>query len=99
MVLILKPGVGQCIAIHATLKLVPGISSLLISPLPVLLPAFFFSKTSPEFFAVLSVANIGSCVGLQNINRPQNMLFFWVCVPRLWIESELWFERKKLVVL
>ena len=46
-ILPLKPGVGQYIAIHAMLP--PGISSLLISTLPVHSPAFF-SKTSPEFF-------------------------------------------------
>ena len=23
------------------------------------------------------------------------LLFYWVCVLKLWIESELWFEKKK----
>ena len=23
------------------------------------------------------------------------LLFFWFCVPKLWIEFELWFEREK----
>ena len=48
-VLPLKPGVGQYIAIHATL--LPGISSLFISTPQVCLPAFF-SKTSPDFSCV-----------------------------------------------
>ena len=38
-----------------------------------------------------------------DMNRLQNMwcfvvvvvVVFWVCVPRLWIEFESWFERKK----
>ena len=46
-VLPFKPGVGQYIAIHATLT--AGSSSLLISTLPVHSPAFF-SKTSPNIF-------------------------------------------------
>ena len=48
-VLPLKPGVGQHIAIYATRM--PGISSLLISTLPVHSPAFF-SKSSPDFSCV-----------------------------------------------
>ena len=48
-VLPLKPGVGQYIAIHATLT--AGSSSLLISTLPVHSPTFF-SKTSPDFSCV-----------------------------------------------
>ena len=46
-VLPLNLGVGQYVTIHATLT--AGISSSLISILPVHSPAFF-SKTSPEFF-------------------------------------------------
>ena len=61
-VLTLKPGVGQNIAIHATLTardfflayFYPSGSFICI-----------FSKTSPEFF-LLAVANTGSCVGPQN---------------------------------
>ena len=38
----------------------------------------------------------------RNINRLQNnyvsLFFFWGCVPKLWIEFELWFEQKRLVV-
>ena len=47
------------------LRLLPGISSLLISNLPVHSLAFF-PKTSPKFFPVLAAANTGSCVGSQN---------------------------------
>ena len=47
------------------LHLLPGISPLLISALPVHSPAFF-PKTFPMFFPVLAVANTGSCVGPQN---------------------------------
>ena len=49
IVLPLKPGVGQYIQPYMP-RLLPRISSLLISTLPVHSPAFFFSKTSPEFF-------------------------------------------------
>ena len=56
-VLPLKPGVGTCM-----LRLLPGISSLLISTFPVHSPAFF-PKHLPIFFPVLALANIGSCVG------------------------------------
>ena len=34
----------------------------------------------------------------RNTNRLQNMcylLFFWLCIPKLWTEFELWFEKKK----
>ena len=46
------------------LCVLPGISSLLISTLPVHSPAFF--QTSHEFFPVLAVAGTGSCVGPRN---------------------------------
>ena len=23
------------------------------------------------------------------------LVFFWLCVPKLWIEFELWFEKKE----
>ena len=62
-VLPLKPEVGQYIAIHTTL--LPGISSFLISTLPVHSPAFF-PKPLPIFFPVLAVADTGTCVGPQN---------------------------------
>ena len=57
-----KPGVGQYIYV---LRLLPGISSLLISTLPVHSPAFF-PKPLPIF----------SCVGLQNkIGHPAGCRF------------------------
>ena len=46
------------------LRLLPGMSSLLISALPVHSPAFF---PKPLLISpVLAVANTGSCVGPQN---------------------------------
>ena len=51
----------QYIAMHA--NLLPGISSLLISTLPVHSPAFF--QNLSRLFPVLAVANTGSCVGPQ----------------------------------
>ena len=62
-VLHFKPGVGQYIAIHATLTAREFF--LLISTLPVHSPAFF-PKPLPIFFPVLAVANTSSCVGPQN---------------------------------
>ena len=65
-VLHLKRGVGQYLAIHASLT---ASEFFLISTLPVHSSAF--SKTSPEFFPVLALANTGSCVGPQNkIGQP-----------------------------
>ena len=56
------------------LRLLPGISSVLISTLPVHSPAFF--PKSLGFFPVLAVANSGSCVGLQNkIGHPAGCRF------------------------
>ena len=70
-VLPLKPGVGQYIAIHATLT---AKDFFLISTLPVHSLAFF-SKPSPNFF-LLAVANTGSCVGPQNkIGQPAGCRF------------------------
>ena len=35
----------------------------------------------------------------RNIDRLQNMCFvFWVCFSKLWIEFELRFEKKRLVI-
>ena len=61
IVLPLKRGVGQYIAIHATLT---ARDFLLISTFPVHSPAFF-PPPSP-IFSVLAVAKTGSCVGPQN---------------------------------
>ena len=51
----LKPGVGQCIALYATLT--ARDSSSLISTLPV---------HSPAFFRKTAASNTASCVGPQN---------------------------------
>ena len=48
------------------LRLLTGISSLLISTLLVHTHALHFSKTSPDFFLVFVVADTSFCVGLQN---------------------------------
>ena len=53
-ILLLKPGVGQYIAIHATLTAtVPGISSLLISTFPVHSPTFFLNLSRFSFLCWL----------------------------------------------
>ena len=62
-VLPLKPGVDQYI-LPCIFRLLPGISSLLISTLPVHSPAFF--QNLSQVFPVLAAANTGSCVGRQN---------------------------------
>ena len=59
-VLPLKPGVGQYIAIHATLT-AREFSSLLISTLPVHSPAFF--QNLSRFFLCWLWLTHGSCVG------------------------------------
>ena len=61
------PGVGQYIAyiaVYSMLRLPTGISSLLISTLPVHSLAFF--QNLSRVFPVLAVANTGSCAGPQN---------------------------------
>ena len=55
-VLLLKPGIQP-----RMLRLLTGISSLLISKISVHSPAFF--KSLSRVFPVLAVANTGSCVG------------------------------------
>ena len=62
-VLPLKPGVGQHIAMHATLT---ARDFFLANFYPSGPFTCFYSKTSPNFFPVLAVANAGSCVGPQN---------------------------------
>ena len=62
-VLPLKPGVGQYIAIHSTLTARDFFLAYFYPSGPF---TCIFSKTSPDFFPVLAVANTGSCVGLQN---------------------------------
>ena len=64
-VLPLKPGVGQYIAIHATLTARNFFFAYFYPSSP--FTCIFFSKTSPDyFFPALAVANTGSCVGPQN---------------------------------
>ena len=71
-VLPFKSRVGQYIAMYATL--LPGISSLLISTLPVHSPAF--CQNLSRVLPVLVVANTGSCVGPQNkIGHPAECRF------------------------
>ena len=62
-VLPLKPGVGQHIAIHAMLTARNFFLAYFYPSSPF---TCMFSKTSPDFFPALAVANTGSCVGLQN---------------------------------
>ena len=86
-VLPLQPGVGQYIAY--ILRLLPGISSLLISTFPGHSPAFFFQNLS-RFFPVLAVANAGSCVGPQNkISHPAG------CGFPCWVPAEYKYFNKK----
>ena len=58
-----KPGAGLCIAMHAT----PTAREFFLANFYPSGPfTWICSKTSPEFFAVLAVANTGSCVGPHN---------------------------------
>ena len=63
-VLPVKPGVGQYIAIHATLTDRDFFLAYFL-PFQVHSPALF-SKFLPIFYPVLAEANTGSCVGPQN---------------------------------
>ena len=109
-VLPLKSGVGQYIAIHATLT---ARDFFLTDFYPSGPFTCIFSQNLSQIFPALVVANTGSCVGPQNkIGHPAGirfpcwvlaeykqtpkrvLFFFWLCVPKLWMEFELWFERK-----
>ena len=79
------------------LCILPGISSLLISTLPVHSPAFF-PKTSPKFFPVLAVANTGSCVGLQNKIGHLAGCMFPCLVPAEYKKAKKTREMNKLVI-
>ena len=71
-VLPLKPGVGEYIAIHATLTARDFFLAYFYPSGPF---TCIFSKTS-RFFPVLAVANTGSCVGPQNkIGHPAGCRF------------------------
>ena len=62
-ILPLKPGVGQCIAMHATLTAKDFFLANFYhsGPFTCISPS-----TSPKFFPVLAAANTGCCVGAQN---------------------------------
>ena len=62
-VLPFKPGAGLYIALRAT----PTTGDFFLAKFYPSGPfTCVLSKTSPEFFSVLAVANTGSCVGPQN---------------------------------
>ena len=64
------------------LRLLPGISSLIISTLSVRSPAF--TPNLSRFFPLLAVANTGSCVGLQDkIGHPAHRYRQLMQVPGL----------------
>ena len=68
-----RPGVGQYIAMHAVLTARDFFLANLYTSDPF---TRIFSKTSPDFFPVLAVANTGSCVGPQNkIGHPVGCRF------------------------
>ena len=72
-VLPLKPGVGQYIAMHATLTARELFLTYFYPSGPF---TCIFSKTSPDFFPVLALANTGSCVGPQNrVGHPAECRF------------------------
>ena len=56
----LKRGVGQYVAMHATLTAMDFFLAYFCPSGPF---TCIFSKTSPDFFPVLDVADTGSCVG------------------------------------
>ena len=71
-VLPLIPGIGQYIAIHATLTAREFFLAYFYPSSPF---TCIFSKTSPDFF-LLAAANTGSCVGPQNeIGHPAGCRF------------------------
>ena len=72
-VLPLNPGVGQYIAMHGILTARDSFLTYFFPSGPF---TCIFSKTSPDFFPVLAVANTGSCIGLQNtIGHPAGCRF------------------------
>ena len=69
----LKPGVGQNIAIHATLI---AEDFFLAHFYPIQAIHLHFSQNLSRFFPALAVANTGSCVGPQNeIGHPAGHRF------------------------
>ena len=72
-VLPLWPGVGQYIAVRATLTARDFFLAYFYPSSPF---TCIFSKTSPDFFPALAVVNTSSCVGPQNkIGRPAGCRF------------------------
>ena len=89
-VLPLKPRVGKYIAIHATLTARDFFLAYFHPSFPF---TCNFSKTSPNFFPVLAVANTGFCVGQQNkIGHPVGWRF------PCWVPSEYKGAKKKHVL-
>ena len=81
-ILPLKHGVGQYIAMHATLTARDFFLVIFCPPGP--FTYIFFSKSASGFFPVLAVAYIGSCVGLQNkIGHPARHYLQLMQVPVL----------------
>ena len=78
-VLPLKPGVGQYVAIHATLTAWDFILAHFYPSGP--FTCIFFYQTSPKFFPVLAAANPVSCVGPQNKIGHLAGCRFPCCVP------------------
>ena len=98
----LKPGVGQYIDMHATLTARDFFFANVYPSGPF---TFIFFQSLSRVFPVLAVANTGSRVGQQNkighpalCRVPCLLLLVWSCVPKVWIEFELWFEQERLVV-
>ena len=90
-VLPLKPGVGQYIAIHATLTATDFFLAYFYPSSP---PTCIFSKASPDFFPALAVVNTGSCVGPQNeIGHPAGCRF------PCWVPAEYKQAKKKWLVV
>ena len=90
-VLPFKPGVGQHIAIHATLTARDFFLAYFYPSSPF---TCILSKTSPNFFPVLAVANIGSCVGPQNkIGHPAGCRF------PCWVPTEYKLAKKTWLVV
>ena len=65
-VLPLKPGVGQCIAMHATRTARDFFLANFYPSGPFICIFSHTHTNSPKFFCVLAAANTDSCVGPQN---------------------------------
>ena len=111
-VLPLKHGVGQYIAIHAMLTVRDSSLQIFILPVhspaffpnlsrifPVLAVANTGSCVCLQKKRSFCWTQVPVLSDSRNINMLQVMChcFFWVCVPKSWIEFELWFKKKRLV--